>query len=180
MTAIGPPPLETVWNDDNPEIDYARFGIQQARAVAVSRRCGRCRRSVERPPGAGTDQLLLLGRACGAPVGSYCREVPDVSAAQIRCGPTSITGTATTSSCTRSPAGRAPAHQRRRARMGGVVRAGGREPRLPGDTDRIRPTPSSTSSPASRSRPTSTTSPRATTTSPPTATPQAVPRQSWL
>ncbi len=29
MTAIGPPPVETVWDDDNPDVDYSRFGIQQ-------------------------------------------------------------------------------------------------------------------------------------------------------
>ncbi len=82
LTAIGPPPAEYVWNNDNPNINYARFGIQ---------------------PGAGgggvstfwpmpswqsgtAASLAVIGAnssaaPCAAAAGTYCRQVPDVSAA---------------------------------------------------------------------------------------------------
>lgn len=81
MTAIGPPPLETVWNDDNPEIDYARFGIQQgAGGGGLSSLWTMPSYQSTAPPAVGLISSYSSGAPCGLPAGSYCREVPDVSA----------------------------------------------------------------------------------------------------
>jgi subtilase family serine protease len=81
LTAIGPPPTETVWDDDNPDVDYARFGIEQgAGGGGVS--------SLWTMPSYQSAAIATLGlinpnssaTPCAAPAGSYCREVPDVSA----------------------------------------------------------------------------------------------------
>ncbi len=81
LTAIGPPPLETVWNDDNPEIDYARFGIQQgAGGGGLSSLWTMPTYQSSAPPPLGVISSDSSGAPCGAPAGSYCREVPDVSA----------------------------------------------------------------------------------------------------
>ena len=81
MTAIGPPPLETVWNDNNPGIDYARFGIQQgAGGGGLSTLWTMPTYQSSAPPALGLVSSYSSGAPCGAPAGSYCREVPDVSA----------------------------------------------------------------------------------------------------
>jgi subtilase family serine protease len=81
MTAIGPAPVETVWDDDNPDVDYARFGIEQgAGGGGIS--------SLWPMPGYQSSAATTLGvinpessgTNCAAASGSYCREVPDVSA----------------------------------------------------------------------------------------------------
>jgi subtilase family serine protease len=81
MSAIGPAPTETVWDDDNPDVDYARFGIEQgAGGGGIS--------SFWPMPDYQSSAISTLGvinpessgENCGAPSGGYCREVPDVSA----------------------------------------------------------------------------------------------------
>jgi subtilase family serine protease len=81
MTLIGPPPVETVWDDDNPDVDYSRFGIQQgAGGGGVS--------SLWTMPSYQSGAVSTLGvinadssgAPCSAAAGGYCREVPDVSA----------------------------------------------------------------------------------------------------
>ena len=120
MTSIGPPPIETVWNDDDPNVDYSRFGIEQgAGGGGIS--------SLWAMPGyqstarldARRDQPRFLGRALRGgrgqllPRGSRrlrgCR--PDVP-------PTSTTGTATATPRAASRAGRAPAAPAVRRRCG--------------------------------------------------------------
>jgi subtilase family serine protease len=81
MSAIGPPPVETVWNDDNPDIDYARFGIQQgAGGGGVSSLWTMPSYQSSSAPTLGVISSYSSGARCAAPAGSYCREVPDVSA----------------------------------------------------------------------------------------------------
>jgi subtilase family serine protease len=81
LNPIGPPPTESVWNDDNPSFNYSRFGVQQgAGGGGIS--------SLWAMPswqaGAPTSLNVVNGASsaapCAAPAGSYCREVPDVSA----------------------------------------------------------------------------------------------------
>jgi subtilase family serine protease len=81
MTTIGPPPSETVWDDDNPDINYSRFGVQQgAGGGGIS--------SLWTMPSWQAAAISTLGvintassaTPCAAVAGSYCREVPDVSA----------------------------------------------------------------------------------------------------
>jgi subtilase family serine protease len=81
MSTIGPPPTESVWDDDNPEINYSRFGVQQgAGGGGIS--------SLWPMPAWQSSAVSTLGvinsassnAPCVAAAGSYCREVPDVSA----------------------------------------------------------------------------------------------------
>lgn len=80
MTTIGPPPTESVWDDDNPDIDYSRFGVEQgAGGGGIS--------SLWTMPAWQSSAIATLGvinpASSGAPcaaAGGYCREVPDVSA----------------------------------------------------------------------------------------------------
>ncbi|MDE3130235.1 MAG: S8/S53 family peptidase [Acidobacteriota bacterium] len=81
LSAIGPPPSETLWNDDVPGFNYSRFGVQQgAGGGGIS--------SLWAMPGFQSGAVSTLGvlgpnasaSPCAAPTGSYCREVPDVSA----------------------------------------------------------------------------------------------------
>ena len=81
MTSVGPPPAETVWNDDDPNIDYSRFGIEKgAGGGGIS--------SLWAMPAyqsSAASALTVLntdssGAPCTLAAGSYCREVPDVSA----------------------------------------------------------------------------------------------------
>ncbi len=81
LTELGPPPTEMVWDDDNPNINYSRFGVQQgAGGGGIS--------SLWAMPSFQSGAVSTLGvinsessgTTCGAPAGSYCREVPDVSA----------------------------------------------------------------------------------------------------
>ena len=77
----GPPPTETVWDDDNPNVTYASFGVQQgAGGGGIS--------SIWPMPSFQTGATAALGVVnsgssgtyCGAATGTYCRELPDVSA----------------------------------------------------------------------------------------------------
>jgi subtilase family serine protease len=81
LTTIGPPPSESVWDDDNPAINYSRFGVQQgAGGGGVS--------ALWTMPAWQSAAVTTLGvinsassaAPCAAAAGSYCREVPDVSA----------------------------------------------------------------------------------------------------
>ena len=81
LTTIGPPPSESVWDDDNPSINYSRFGVQQgAGGGGIS--------SLWTMPAWQSAAITALGvintassaTPCVAAAGSYCREVPDVSA----------------------------------------------------------------------------------------------------
>jgi subtilase family serine protease len=81
MSAIGPPPAEIVWNDDNPNVDYARFGIQQgAGGGGVSSLWTMPGYQSSATPPLGVINSGSSGAPCGAGAGGYCREVPDVSA----------------------------------------------------------------------------------------------------
>jgi subtilase family serine protease len=81
MTTIGPPPSEVVWDDDNPGVNYSRFGVQQgAGGGGIS--------ALWTMPAWQSAAISTLGvvnpvssaAPCAAVAGSYCREVPDVSA----------------------------------------------------------------------------------------------------
>jgi subtilase family serine protease len=81
MTTIGPPPTEDVWDDDDPGINYSRFGVQQgAGGGGVS--------ALWPMPAWQSSAVSTLavinsassGTPCAVATGSYCREVPDVSA----------------------------------------------------------------------------------------------------
>lgn len=81
MTSIGPPPVETVWNDDNPSIDYARFGIQPgAGGGGISTLWSMPAYQSTVPAALGVIGTASSPAPCGTAAGSYCREVPDVSA----------------------------------------------------------------------------------------------------
>jgi subtilase family serine protease len=81
MTAIGPPPVETVWDDDNPDVDYARFGIEQgASGGGISTFWTMPGYQSSASPALGVINPESSGINCAAPSGVYCREVPDVAA----------------------------------------------------------------------------------------------------
>lgn len=81
LTQTGPPATETVWDDDNPNINYARFGIQQgAGGGGISSFWPMPSFQTGAVPGLGVVSAVSSAAPCAAPTGSYCREVPDVSA----------------------------------------------------------------------------------------------------
>jgi subtilase family serine protease len=81
MNPIGPPPTETVWNDDNPDINYSRFGVQQgAGGGGISTFWPMPSWQATAPAPLSVVNTLSSAAPCAAPTGSYCREVPDVSA----------------------------------------------------------------------------------------------------
>ncbi len=81
MSAIGPPPTESVWDDDNPEINYSRFGVQQgAGGGGISSLWPMPAWQLGAPATLGVLDSSSSGTPCAAAAGSYCREVPDVSA----------------------------------------------------------------------------------------------------
>jgi subtilase family serine protease len=81
MTTIGPPPTESVWDDDNPDVNYSRFGVQQgAGGGGISTLW-----TMPAWQSAAISTLSVINPAssatpCVAVAGSYCRELPDVSA----------------------------------------------------------------------------------------------------
>ena len=82
LTALGPPPAETVWNDDNPSINYAAFGVQQgAGGGGISSFWPMPSYQSGSVPALGVINTQSSGASCGLATGSYCRQVPDVSAA---------------------------------------------------------------------------------------------------
>jgi subtilase family serine protease len=81
MSSIGPPPTESVWDDDNPNINYSRFGIQQgAGGGGISSLWPMPSFQASAPQPLGVIGSSSSGAPCAAPAGSYCRELPDVSA----------------------------------------------------------------------------------------------------
>jgi subtilase family serine protease len=81
MHTIGPPPAESVWDDDNPQIDYSRFGVQRgAGGGGISSLWPMPTWQATAPTTLDVVSTLSSGTPCAAPAGSYCREVPDVSA----------------------------------------------------------------------------------------------------
>ena len=81
MTSIGPPTTETVWDDDNPQINYSRFGVQQgAGGGGISSFWPMPSWQATAPPALGVVNAASSAAPCAAPAGSYCREVPDISA----------------------------------------------------------------------------------------------------
>ncbi|HWD69689.1 MAG TPA: protease pro-enzyme activation domain-containing protein [Solirubrobacteraceae bacterium] len=81
MSAVGPPPAETVWDDDNPGINYSRFGVQQgAGGGGISSFWPMPAWQASAAPALGVINSASSGTPCAAAAGSYCREVPDVSA----------------------------------------------------------------------------------------------------
>ncbi len=80
MTSAGPPPIETVWNDDDPNVDYSRFGIQKgAGGGGVSSLWAMPAYQSTAVSTLGVLNTYSSGAPCAAAAGS-CREVPDVSA----------------------------------------------------------------------------------------------------
>ncbi len=81
LSTIGPPPTETVWNDDNPDVNYAAFGVQQgAGGGGISSLWQMPAFQSGAPAALNVINVNSSGQPCGAATGSYCREVPDVSA----------------------------------------------------------------------------------------------------
>ncbi len=81
LSTIGPPPTETVWNDDNPDVNYAAFGVQQgAGGGGISSLWQMPAFQSGAPAALKVINANSSGQPCGAATGSYCREVPDVSA----------------------------------------------------------------------------------------------------
>jgi subtilase family serine protease len=81
LTTIGPPPAESVWNDDNPNFDYARLGIEPgAGGGGISTLWGMPSYQTTAPATLAVINSNSSNAPCAAAVGSYCREVPDVSA----------------------------------------------------------------------------------------------------
>jgi subtilase family serine protease len=81
MSAIGPAPTEQVWDDDNPEINYSRFGVQQgAGGGGISSLWPMPSWQLTAPATLAVLNPASSGAPCGLAAGSYCREVPDVSA----------------------------------------------------------------------------------------------------
>ncbi len=79
MTSVGPPPSETVWNDDNPTINYSRFGIQPgAGGGGLSSFWPMPSWQASAPPALGVVNAASSRAPCAST--QYCREVPDVSA----------------------------------------------------------------------------------------------------
>ncbi len=81
LTAIGTPPTESVWDDDNPDIDYARFGIEPgAGGGGISSFWTMPVYQGTAASAVGTLNAESSGVPCQGLSGSDCREVPDVSA----------------------------------------------------------------------------------------------------
>ncbi len=81
LSAVGPPPAETVWNDDNPDIDYSRFGVEKgAGGGGVSSLWAMPTYQSSAATTLGVINTDSSGTPCSAATGGYCREVPDVSA----------------------------------------------------------------------------------------------------
>jgi subtilase family serine protease len=81
MNPIGPPPTESVWDDDNPEINYSRFGVQQgAGGGGISSLWPMPSWQASAPATLNVVNSASSATPCAAATGSYCREVPDVSA----------------------------------------------------------------------------------------------------
>ncbi|MGH2843867.1 MAG: protease pro-enzyme activation domain-containing protein, partial [Solirubrobacteraceae bacterium] len=81
MTTIGPPPDETVWDDDNPNVTYRTFGIQKgAGGGGISSLWPMPSFQSAAPPALGVIGSNSSPTPCAAAAGSYCRELPDVSA----------------------------------------------------------------------------------------------------
>ena len=80
MSAQGPPPIETVWNDDDPNVDYSRFGIEKgAGGGGISSLWAMPAYQSSAASTLGVLNTESTGTPCAAVAGS-CREVPDVSA----------------------------------------------------------------------------------------------------
>ncbi len=81
LSTIGPPPTETVWNDDNPDVNYAAFGVQQgAGGGGISSLWQMPAFQSGAPAALNVINTNSSGQPCKVAAGSYCREVPDVSA----------------------------------------------------------------------------------------------------
>jgi len=81
LTALGPPPTETVWNDDNPAVDYAREGIEPgAGGGGISSFWPMPVYQSGAAASLGVVSPTSSSAPCLAPGGGDCREVPDVSA----------------------------------------------------------------------------------------------------
>ena len=81
LTELGPPPTETVWDDDNPDVNYSRFGVEQgAGGGGVSSLWAMPSYQSAAVSALGVINPQSSGTPCAATAGSYCRELPDVSA----------------------------------------------------------------------------------------------------
>ncbi|MGC9221234.1 MAG: S53 family peptidase [Solirubrobacteraceae bacterium] len=80
-TELTPTTPQTVWNDDNPSVDYARFGIQPgAGGGGISTFWPMPVYQSAAAASVNLVSALSSGAPCAAASGSYCRETPDVSA----------------------------------------------------------------------------------------------------
>jgi hypothetical protein len=70
LSALGPPPTETTWND----------GVNQASTGGISRWAAMPAYQLDAAPTVNVINGNSSGAPCGAPAGEYCRETPDVSA----------------------------------------------------------------------------------------------------
>src|SRR5579863_4255759 len=74
LQTIGPPPTESVWDDDNPNITYSSFGIQQgAGGGGISTIWSMPSFQTTAPSTLGVVSTASSGTYCGAAAGSYCR-----------------------------------------------------------------------------------------------------------
>ena len=81
LTSVGPLPTESVWDDDNAQINYSRFGVQQgAGGGGISSLWPMPSWQSTAPPALSVINPASSGAPCAAPTGTDCREVPDVSA----------------------------------------------------------------------------------------------------
>jgi subtilase family serine protease len=81
LTTVGPPPAESVWNDDNPNFDYARLGIEPgAGGGGISSLWAMPSYQSAAPASLAVINSNSSNAPCAGAVGTYCREVPDVSA----------------------------------------------------------------------------------------------------
>jgi subtilase family serine protease len=72
LSAIGPTPTQSVWNDSNTQNGAGGGGISMGQAMPLYQSSA--------PPALNVINAESSGSPCGASPGAYCREVPDVSA----------------------------------------------------------------------------------------------------
>ena len=72
LSALGPPPSETVWNESSNGAGAGGGGISSLNTMPSYQSSA--------PPSLNVINANSSGSPCGAAPGSYCREVPDVSA----------------------------------------------------------------------------------------------------
>jgi subtilase family serine protease len=72
LSAIGPPPIETTWNDSSIRTGAGGGGVSSEHVMPSYQ--------ADAPASLHVVNADSSGSPCSAPAGTYCREVPDVSA----------------------------------------------------------------------------------------------------